>query len=131
MTTTRLRAGAGTIDITHRNVTYSVDAQGIFTVPSDIASELINLRVAVLAPDAEPPSSPAPSNAFSVGAETVTLDLDSVDIRAKLLELESFARMNPKSYAHFANSAGSTFTFAANEISHLVHAVRARQFLQA
>src|ERR1700722_14441303 len=96
MTTTRISAGSGTIEINHRHVSYTADADGTFTVPSDIANELINLRVAVIAPDVAPnaPETPAPSNLFQASAfEGVTLDLDTVEARLLLVELESHARL--------------------------------------
>ena len=87
MNTARIRAGAGTVEITHRQVTYLAAADGSFTVPSEVAGELTNMHVAVIAPDAEPVAEPAPSNVFTVGTEAVTLDLDTIEARTLLLEL--------------------------------------------
>ena len=51
MNTTRISAGAGTTSITHGHTTYVADDAGIFTVPVEVATTLLNLRVAVIAPD--------------------------------------------------------------------------------
>ena len=132
MTTTRISAGAGTVDITHRNVTYTADADGVFTVPSDIANELINLRVAVIAPDVAPSAAPAPSNLFPASAfEAVTLDMDEASDRLLLSELESYARMFPRGSATFTDRAEVKHELSVEEISHLVYQIRSRQFAAA
>jgi hypothetical protein len=55
-------------------------------------------------------------------------DLDSLDQRVALLELESHARLGHLGMAHYADSAGAKHTLTAAEVSQLVAAVRAKQF---
>ena len=52
--TVRVRAGAGCVEINHRHVSYLAAADGSFSVPVEVAGELVNLRVAAYAPDPAP-----------------------------------------------------------------------------
>ena len=63
--------------------------------------------------------------------EAVALDMDSVEARLLLIELESFAGLNPRDSAHFVDSAGDKHELTAAEISQLVHGARRKQFTKA
>jgi hypothetical protein len=128
MNTARITAGAGCVEITHKSKTYLADDSGTFSVPADVAGELVNQRTAAYAPDAAPAVAPAPSNIFAVGFDAVNLDMDTIEARTLLLELESHARLGHLGTATFSDSAGQTFAFTAAEISQLVSSVRSRQF---
>ncbi|HZZ21909.1 MAG TPA: hypothetical protein VFE60_04715 [Roseiarcus sp.] len=130
MNTVRIKAGAGCVEITHKSKTYLADDSGAFTIPADVASELLNLNVGVIVPDSEPANTaPAPSNVFAVSAfESVNLDMDTIEARTLLLELESHARLGHLGTATFSDSAGVVHTFSADEISQLISSARSRQF---
>jgi hypothetical protein len=130
MNTQRLRAGAGCVEIQHKGTTYLADESGTFTVPANIAGELVNLHVAAYVPDVAPiMAEPAPSNLYSASAfEGVTLDLSTVEARLLLVELESHARLGQQRFARFTDSAGVKHELTAGEISQVVAAARAKQF---
>jgi hypothetical protein len=124
MTTTRLSAGAGTLEITHRRVTYVADADGAFTVPSDIANELINLRVAVIAPDVAPAAPLAFNPVFNVSGG-VNL-ADDANGRLLTLEIAHFANIHKSGEMPLTDSAGERHALSAEECRNLAAQFRDR-----
>jgi hypothetical protein len=123
-TTTRLSAGAGTVDITHRNATYAADAQGIFECPANVASELINLRVAVIAPDAAPVDPLAFNPVFNVSGG-VTLNNDA-NGRLVALEIAHFASIHKSGEMPLTDSAGQRHLLTPEECLNLAAQFRDR-----
>jgi hypothetical protein len=124
--TIKLRNSAGATDFTLAGVAYFPNDKGEWEVPADAAQSITGLPAGFFIVEDAEPSAPPPSNTYSVGVETVTVDMESLDMRIRLLELESFCRIHSIAYAKFSDSTGAQFTFGAAEASHLVASVRQR-----
>ena len=111
--TTRLRAGAGCVEITHRSDTFLADESGTFTVPSDVANELVALRVAVIAPDAAPVAPLAFNPVFNISGD-VNLANDT-NGRLLALELSHFASIHKSGEMRLTDSAGQRHMLSADE----------------
>ena len=124
MNTTRLSAGAGTTSITQGHTTYVADADGIFTVPSDVANELVNLRVAVIAPDAAPVAPLAFNPTFNVsGGVNLANDANG---RLLALEVAHFASVHKSGEMPMTDSAGQRHMLSADECRNLAAQFRDR-----
>jgi hypothetical protein len=59
-TIVRLRATGGTVDIVHANQHFAPDLDGVFSIPADIATELLRMPMGLeVVPEA--PAEPAPA----------------------------------------------------------------------
>jgi hypothetical protein len=63
----------------------------------------------------------------AAGILAIELDLDSLDMRVKLLEAESHARMRHLGQIYFIDSKASMFVLSSGEVSRLIADVRAKQ----
>ena len=122
--TTRLRAGAGCVEITHRSKTFLADESGTFTVPSDVATELLNLRVAVIAPDAALVVPLAFNPVFNVsGGVNLANDANG---RLLALEIAHFASIHKPGEMPVTDSAGQRHMLSAVECRNLAAQFRDR-----
>ena len=121
--TVRLRATNGTVDIVHKDQHFAPDLDGIFTVPADVATELMRLPLGLEV--APPPAEKLAFNRVFNFCDGVTL-ADDTNGRLLALELAHFGTLNLFGEMPFIDSAGERTTLTAGEARALSAEYRAR-----
>jgi hypothetical protein len=126
MTTTRITAGAGCVEIMFDHVTYTPDADGVFSVPTDAASHLVNAHTAAYAPEAAAPVAPLAYNpAYGIGGSVITLNNDA-GTRLLVLEIAHWASIHKSGEMPLMDSAGERHMLTAAECNNLATQFRDR-----
>ncbi len=99
---------------------------GFFHIPAEAVPEAQRAGL-VIANDPAPTITDAIPLIVAIGSEAATVDLTSVEMRTRLIELCQWANLIGKGYAIFTDSAGAKFTLDVREARHLVSAACRRQ----